>query len=97
MLVERGPGFNGEVSFIDRQAIGEPGRAAKVRAIADQLVWEVASPGSVTARQLGSLASSDRSTGFWVALHPEQQSSSPRSELRKGLCGGATPSALGST
>ena len=39
VLVERGPGFNGEVSFIDRQAgAGEPGRAAKVRAIAGQLV-----------------------------------------------------------
>ena len=39
VLVERGPGFNGEVSFIDRQAgAGEPGRAAKVRAIASQLV-----------------------------------------------------------
>ena len=86
VLVERGPGFNGEVSFIDRQAIGEPGRAAKVRAIADQLVWEVASPGSVTARQLGSLASSGGSTESRVALRPEHEHSSPHSDLRKGLC-----------
>jgi len=36
VLVERGPGFNGEISFIERQAkTGEPDRAVKVRARAD--------------------------------------------------------------